>query len=119
MNLKEKTALVIAVGFAAVLVVLVLGYLALAADILSERAALIILTLSLAIIHCSVGILLNRLVLTRIASFGFQVRQVTLENNRAARVVLAGNDELSNAAVHVNSMLQSVQSVQTDLANQL
>jgi PAS domain S-box-containing protein len=58
---------------------------------------------------------LDRFVLSRIKSLGFQVRRIGTGSNRSSRVELAGRDELCDLAGEINRMLDDIEKTNAEL----
>ena len=58
---------------------------------------------------------LDRFVLSRIKSLGYQVLRIGSEGDRSSRVKLDGSDELSGLAGEINHMLEDIEKTSTEL----
>lgn len=63
-------------------------------------------------------LLLERTILTRMTHLNAQVQHIHASTDPAARVVLAGNDELTSLADNINGMLDALQYAQTEQRQQ-
>lgn len=60
-------------------------------------------------------LMLEKTVLARLSSLGRQVSQMSLQSQPSLRVNVSGQDELSLLAGSINRMLQSLETVQSEL----
>jgi PAS domain S-box-containing protein len=73
-------------------------------------------TLIIGLIVCGLSwILLEKLILSRLGQFAYNVSQIGSTGNLSARVILPGNDELSSLANTLNSTLERLQQSQLAL----
>ncbi len=75
-------------------------------------AVLVLLSIAFAL---TVSIMLERLLLSRLAGLNAVIQKVQLEGDLSARADVSGNDELAELGGSINKMLQAVDVVQTTL----
>ena len=74
--------------------------------------ALVLLSIAFAL---TISIVLERMLLSRLAALNTMIRKVQVEGDLSARADTSGNDELAELGSSINEMLQAVDFVQTTL----